>query len=137
MTPSIELLAETCVARGCGFAALAIVTFMVGLSWDLGLACQVGGLLTLLVCAVLIAKAWRALFRPVRKTELWQMLDRGDRLRPQVAQRVIGVALRHCYLRFALHAASASIILLALSSVLQLLCEPPQQLALAGLWLEQ
>jgi hypothetical protein len=43
MIHTIEELGEISVARGCGLAALAIGTFMVGLSWDMVLAAKVGG----------------------------------------------------------------------------------------------
>jgi len=122
MLAAIEVLAEISVARGCGFAALAILTLMVGLSWDV-LASKVGGLLVLFGCMVLIVKAQRALRRPVRNTELWMMLGQGHRPSATFAQRVIGGILQTCYLRFALHAASLSAGLFALSVTLQLLRE--------------
>src|SRR5262245_57566755 len=108
MSANIESLAERSVARGCGFAALAIFTLMVGLSWDGAVACEIGCLLMLLVCAILLLKAWRAPYRPFRRTELWMMLDRRQRPSPAVAQRVIGGMLRGCYMQFALHAAGLS-----------------------------
>jgi hypothetical protein len=120
MIQTIEELAEVSIARGCGFAALAIATLVVGLSWDVVLAAKTGGLLALLVCGVLVGKAWRALGRPVAKTELWLMLNRSERPSAANAQRIIGSVLRTCYLRFALHAACLSACLLALSLSLQL-----------------
>ena len=120
MIHTIEELGEISVARGCGLAALAIGTFMVGLSWDMVLAAKVGGLLVLFVCAVLLVRAQRALSGPVEKTELWLMLGRNERPGPAYAQRMIGSVLRACYLRFALHAAWLSASLLALSLSLQL-----------------
>lgn len=117
---TVEALAEVSVARGCGFAALAILTLMVGLSWDLALACMVGGLLVLFVCLVLVAKAQWAHRRPAGKTELWLMLDEFDRPSSAIAQRIVGSVLRACYLRFALHAAGISAGLLALSITLRL-----------------
>jgi hypothetical protein len=124
----IEGLAEISVARGCGFAGLAIGTFMVGLSWDMALASKVGGLLVLFVCVVLTVKAHRAVHRPVRNTELWMMLG-SDRPSPAVAQHLVGEALRGCYLRFALHAASLGIVLLVLSLGLQLVGHPALEVA--------
>jgi hypothetical protein len=120
MIQTIEELGELSVARGCGLAALAIATFMVGLSWDMVLAAKVGGLLVLFVCAVLLVKAQRALSRPVERTELWSMLDCNERPGAAYAQRMIGSVLRTSYLRFALHAACLSASLLALSLSLQL-----------------
>ena len=70
----IEDQADISVARGCGFALLGIFTATLGLSWDMSMASEVAGLLTLLVCGVLALKAYRALHRPVQRTELWMML---------------------------------------------------------------
>jgi hypothetical protein len=125
----IEQFAEISVARGSAFAGLAIFTFMIGLSWDMALASKVGGVLALLMSVVLTVKGQRALRRPVRNTELWSMLDRGDRPAAATAQRVVGAALRTCYLRFALHAACLSIVLLTLSFSLQLVARPTVELA--------
>ena len=85
------------------------------------LALQIGGLLTLLVCLILIVKAQLARRRPVRRTELWMMLDPDHRPHADIAQQVVGTVLRRCYLRFALLAAHLSAGLLALSFILRLL----------------
>jgi hypothetical protein len=124
MLQSIEEQAEVCVARGCGFALLGILTFMLGLSWDMSLACRVGGLLTLTATAILLLKALRAFRRPVQRTELWMTL--GPELRPSaaVAQRLLGQILHTCYLRFATHVAALSVALLALSLGFQALDFP-------------
>jgi hypothetical protein len=127
MIQTIEELGEVSVARGCGLAALAIATFMVGLSWDMVLAAKVGGLLALFVCIVLLGKAQRALSRPVEKTELWLMLNRSERPSAACAQRIVGSVLRTCYLRFALHAACLSASLLALSLCLQVHRGPTEE----------
>lgn len=130
MLESIEEQAEICVARACGFAALAIFTFMLGLSWDLALACKTGGVLVLAVSLILIVKGLRAADRPVRKTELWMTLEPNLRPNAVVAQRVLGAILRTCYLRFALHAASVSVWLLGVSLALGCLrVEAPDLLA--------
>jgi hypothetical protein len=119
----LEHLAELSVARGCGYGGLAILTFMVGLSWDMVLATKVGGLLVLLVSMILVVKAELSPIRPHRRTELWLMLDHGDRPNEAIAQRVIGAVLRGCYLRFALHSAVLAALLLAMSLAFQPLLE--------------
>ena len=129
MLQKIEEVAEISVARGCGFAALAILTLMIGLSWDMMLASKVGGGLVLLVCMVLIVRARGALRQPVRNTELWMMLDACERPDPAVAQRVLGAALRTCYLRFALHAICLSIVFLTLSLSMHLVGKPAPEFA--------
>ena len=50
----LQQLAWLSVARGCGFAALAIFTFMIGLSGDMPAAFKAGGILTLIVSLVLL-----------------------------------------------------------------------------------
>lgn len=120
MIKKIEDLAEVSVARGCGFAALAIVTLMVGLSDQMHLACKAGGTLTLGACLILTIRGLTAPNAPYKRTELWVMLDTADRPQPAVAQQIIGNALRDVYLRFALHAAILSSALLCLSVVLQM-----------------
>ena len=79
----IEDLATMSVGRGCGFAALGIATFVLGLAHEPGLAFRTGGLLFLLVCFTLLLRAWHARQRPYRSTELWLMLDPTER--PQAA----------------------------------------------------
>jgi len=116
----IEELAEVSVARGCGFAALAIVCVMVGLADQMHLSCKVGGILTLLACLVLAIRGLAATSKPYKRTEVWVMLNAVDRPQPAVAQQLIGNILRGVYLRFALHAAIVSLILLCVSQLLQL-----------------
>lgn len=105
------------MARGCGFAGLAIFTFMVGLLGYPQLAFQTGGLLTLITCLVLLGRGLQAPRRPYNRTEVWIMLEPGDRPRSDTAQKVIGVALREVYLRFALYAACLSAVLLLASAL--------------------
>ena len=113
MLQKIERLAYISVARGCGFAALAIVTFMVGLSGDMVSSLEAGGSLALLVCLVLLLKAWQFGHRSYKRTEVWMMLGPLERPPSTIAQHVIGTALHDSCLRFALHAARVSAYLLA------------------------
>jgi len=121
----IEELAEVSVARGCGFAALAIVSVMVGLSDQMHVSCKVGGMLTLLACLVLAIRGMTATNTPYMRTEVWVMLNKVDRPQPAVAQQIIGSILRSVYLRFALHAAVVSLVLLCISQLLQLFGSRP------------
>lgn len=105
---TIERAAEVSIARGCGFAALGIFTFMVGLMGEPRLALQTGGILTLVMCLVLVARAVHAPHRFYKRTEVWLMLEPDERPRSEAAQQVIGTALRDVYLRFAFHAACLS-----------------------------
>lgn len=118
MLERIEELAHLSVARGCGFAALAIVVFFVGLSSDPPVACKLSGILALLTCLVLLLKAQLAPRRPYKHTELWVMLMPQERPQAAIAQQIIGTVLREAYLVFALHAGLAAAGLLAVSLAL-------------------
>ncbi len=65
------------VLRACGFGALAIFCLMFGMSYAPKAAFQIGGFLTLLMCAILILKAYEANTKNYRHTELWLCLDEG------------------------------------------------------------
>jgi hypothetical protein len=105
MPETIERLAHVSVARGCGFAALAIVTLMIGLSGDMVTALEIGGMLSLAVCCTLLLKSWLYGQRDYKRTELWLMLSPQERPHSDIAQHLIATALIYSCLRFALHAA--------------------------------
>jgi hypothetical protein len=113
----IEHLAHLSVARGCGFAALGILTFFIGMSADVPNALRSAGLLSLLVTAVLLLKAGVAHRQPYRRTEVWVMLKPAERPASAVAQVVIGNVLREAYLRFARQAAILALLFLVGSVV--------------------
>lgn len=115
MIATIERLAEISVARGCGFAALGILTTMTGLSGEPASAFKAGGILMLIACAVLLLKGLNARNRPYKRTEVWIMLPKPERPKADVAQQLIGNALRGVYLSFAKRAALLSIGLLAIA----------------------
>ena len=116
----LQQAAEISVARGCGFAALAIFTFMVGFAGDIRLSLAVGGCMALLATFVLVIKALNTERTSYKRTEVWIMLEPEDRPLPEVAQKVIGQALREVYLRFAIHAAKLALGLLAASFLIRL-----------------
>jgi hypothetical protein len=101
----VQELAWISVARGCGFAALAIFTFMIGLSGDMAAAFKAGGILTLIASLVLLVKGWQAPARPYKRTEVWVMLQPDERPHAALAQTLIGETLRRTYMMFALHSA--------------------------------
>jgi hypothetical protein len=98
---AVERAAYLSVGRACAFGALAIFCFIVGLSFDPNLAARAGGLLTMLMTAILIMRATSAPTRPYGKTETWLMLEASERPSAQVAQQVIGSALREAYFWYA------------------------------------
>jgi len=108
MIERIEHLAHVIVARGCGFAALGILTFFIGMSGDLATALKCAGYLSMLACTVLLLKAGLARSQPYRRTELWIMLKPAERPPDAVAQQLIGNTLREVYLHFARQAAILS-----------------------------
>ena len=115
---TIERLAVLSVGRACGFACLAILTLMVGLSPEPAIAFQAGGILMLVTCASLLLKAFNAPHKPYTSTELWIMLPKPDRPRAEAAQALIGATLQRVYLVFARRAAFLSVTLLASSLLL-------------------
>jgi hypothetical protein len=97
----IRQFAELSVRRACGFAALAIVTFMVGLSADPIVALKAGAVSSTLLGFVLFVKSVRSQQTDYRRTELWILLDRKHDLPEAHAARVIAGVLREVYLRYA------------------------------------
>ena len=118
---AVERAAYLSVGRACGFGALAIFCFMVGLSYDPNLAARSGGLLTMLMTAILVMRALSAPARPYRTTETWLMLEAAQRPSAHVAQQVIGSALRDAYFWYARSTATVAALLLGMALVLPFL----------------
>lgn len=98
---SIEEAAERSVARGTGFAALAVGVAMCGLSFMPVLSLKTGAAMALLAWAALTLKAVRARRCPYRRTEVWLMLDPKPALPRDQAQRLVGEALERAFRRYA------------------------------------
>lgn len=111
----IHKLAVMSVGRGCFFAALAIWCAMIGLIYDPVLSLKSGGILTLMVAAVLLLKAHGVTRHSYKRTEIWILLGRRTDLLPQHAQRLITTTLRDTYLRYALYAGAIGIAFLLIS----------------------
>ena len=111
----IDQIAHASVARGCGFAMLAIATFMTGLSAEFALALRAGGYSCLLMCFTLLMLGWRAATTPYKQTELWLMLEPSERPQPAVAQSIIAAARRDAFLGFALRSAWLAAFLLVMA----------------------
>ena len=99
----IEWAVRASVLRALGFSALAIVTAMVGLSYEPALACKMGGMFALVVAGVLMVKAYRVPHVNHRRTEAWMILDRHTGLDDHLAARVIRRTLSDVYRKFALY----------------------------------
>lgn len=119
MTNPIENAAYVSVGRACGFAGLAIFCLVIGLSFDARLAALVGSMLSIMLCLVLLAFARRAPYRDYKSTEIWLILQPGDRPQADVAQRLIGGTLRNVYLWFAQQTAVITIVFSVSAVVLQ------------------
>lgn len=115
MLQRIETLAQLSVGRACGFAAIGIGTFFVGMSGDMPAAFKSAGILSLLTCLVLLLKAQWAPLWPYKRTELWLMLRPDERPEPHIAQQIIGTVMRETFLYFALHAAATAAFMLAVA----------------------
>ena len=97
----VRELALLSVSRGCGFAGLAIICFMVGLAGYPEVAMESGAFLMMATAATLVVKADQAVARPYQRTELWILLAPEERPRADYAQQLIGRTLREVYRRFA------------------------------------
>jgi hypothetical protein len=98
---AVSRAAYASVGRACGFAGLAIVCVMIGLSYDPLVAARTGAVLTFALTLVLGYRARSAVARPYRQTEAWLTLDAADRPPPGQAQQVLGRALAEAYSWFA------------------------------------
>lgn len=98
---AIERCAQLSIHRALGFAALAISTVMLGLSFEPGLSFRAGAVLTLLVSTILAFKGLAAPYRNVRKTEVWLLLGGQTGLPKERVQQAIGATLQRYYFRYA------------------------------------
>jgi hypothetical protein len=106
----VRRAAEISVGRAVGFGALAIGCVVLGLAAYPVLALRSGAALTMLMAAILLLKALRAPARPFRRTEVWLILGRPERLSPSLAQRLIGRALQDVLERYAGRAAGIALL---------------------------
>jgi hypothetical protein len=118
---NMRRVAQATVLRACGFAALAIFCFMVGLSFAPRIAFQTGGGLTLLMTGILFIKALEARWKPYRRTEMWLYLSEEERPPPAAAQQLTSAVLRETYLTFAVWTSLVAIAMWALALAFSLL----------------
>lgn len=120
MSNPIEQAAFVSVGRACGFAGLAVVCIVMGLAFEPSLAARTGGVLSLVVCVVLLVRARFAPSWPYKRTEAWLILRKGDRPRAELAQRLVGNALKDAYLFFAQKASVITMMFTCSAVVFQL-----------------
>ena len=99
------------VSRACGFASLAIFCVMIGLSFEPRAAFQAGAMLTLLMAAILMLKAYGARTKHYRRTEMWLYLTDEQRPPEAYAQRMTSAVLEQTYLTFARWTAMVAVVL--------------------------
>jgi hypothetical protein len=121
MHDPIEANAWISVARGCGFAGLATLCGMVGLSYDPPQALKFGGFCALITSSILLLKAWRASQVRYSKTETWLMLEEDQRPPPSIAQTIVASARRRTLYRFASLTANMALYMLVGSLILRAL----------------
>jgi hypothetical protein len=112
----LRIFADISIRRACGFAALAIGTVMLALSYDLALALRSGAVLASLVCGAVLLLAWGTPLRDVRRTELWSMLaaERRHLTRGPDAPRLQALAARVLQDRLLWHGERIAVAALAL-----------------------
>jgi hypothetical protein len=120
VTERLNQLATLSVARGVGFAGLAIVCTMVGFSGSIPALLKDGGLGVALVTTVLMMKASSAPRLSHRRTEIWLMLEAHERPPESLAQGLIVSARQAALLRFAFASAWVAAALLGLSLLARL-----------------
>jgi hypothetical protein len=106
----IRRLADLSIARGCGFAALAVLCVMASLAGNSASVFRAGGTGTLLTAIALILKARYASVETFKRTEVWIMLDKNERPPEPVAALWITEARRVALLTWANRMAWASAI---------------------------
>lgn len=117
----IRALAVLSVRRGCGFAALAIVTVMFGLLFEPLTSLRSGAVLITFSAVVLYWKALEAPRRNYRHTELWIMLQRTPDIPDARIGQLINSVLHEVYLWHAERAAALAFCLWLLVFAYQLL----------------
>ncbi|NJM55030.1 MAG: hypothetical protein HC841_03130 [Verrucomicrobiae bacterium] len=109
------------VARGSGFAALAIFILMVGLMYDPRQSFEIGGISALATSLILSLKALAAHKTPYRRTEVWLLLDPLERPTAEVAQQLVTSARRDVYFRFAYYWGRLAVLLISVAIGLRMI----------------
>jgi hypothetical protein len=113
MYETIERLTLISIARGVGFAALAVLCLMVGFASDFVNVLRAGGIGSLLIAVVLLIKAQNTSPETYKRTEVWIMLDPHERPPEDIAPRMVAEARRTILLRWTELSAWISAVFLA------------------------
>jgi hypothetical protein len=112
--------AERSIARASGFAGLAIMLVLAGLSFEPLLALRSGAALALILWASLKIQALRAPRFPYKRTETWLIVEPRPALPDAVAQRLVAEARRQVSERYARYALMAALVMWLVSLVARL-----------------
>jgi hypothetical protein len=115
---AIRRFAELSVRRGCGFAAIAIGSAMVGAASQPSVCFRVGAGFAMLTALVLYWRGRRAPTRNFRRTEVWLMMDDPPAVPRERLQAMIGSALAEAYLAHAWIAAWITLLMCAIAAVM-------------------
>jgi hypothetical protein len=115
---AIRQYADTSVRRGCGFAAIAIFSAMVGASAEPDICFRLGAGFAALTAVVLYWRGRSAPTRNFRRTEVWLMIEDAPALPRDRLQRMIGGALAESYLSHAWIAAWITLMMCAIAVVM-------------------
>lgn len=119
----IEACARISVARGCGFALLAIFCVMIGLMGSPVFALKIAGVFFLFIAIVLMLRSDLARRMDHRNTELWLMLETAERPPVAVAQRIVGAVLSRTFAEFGLYFAGGAAAVLGAALFLRLILQ--------------
>jgi Ca2+/Na+ antiporter len=113
----IREVAVFCIGRAVMFGSLAITCVMVGFSFNPVSAFRAGAVLTLLMAAILIWKAYAAARQNPKSTEVWVYLD--DKARPanEHSRFVFATVMRDVYARFGQASLAVACLFFAISMV--------------------
>ena len=96
----VRRIAIACIGRAVLFGALAIACVMLSLSFHPVAAFRSGAVLTLIMSAILLAKAMAAPLQNPRNTEVWMYLDKRFRPVNEFARDIFGKTLREVYVQY-------------------------------------
>jgi hypothetical protein len=113
----IREVAVFCIGRAVMFGSLAITCVMVGFSFNPVSAFRAGAMLTLLMAAILIWKAYAAVRQNPKSTEVWMYLD--DKARPanEHSRFVFATIMRDVYGRFGQASLAVACLFFAISMI--------------------
>jgi Ca2+/Na+ antiporter len=113
----IREVAIFCVGRAVMFGSLAITCVMVGFSFNPVSAFRAGAVLTLLMAAILIWKAYAAASQNPKLTEVWMYLDQKARPANEHSRFVFATIMRDVYARFGQASLAVACLFFAISVV--------------------